>query len=133
LILLDTHIWLDWIIRGPDALPRTICDALQEDASLGVSAISCFEVAMLSKRGIVDLELPVDEWLRHALAPSGVRCLPIRCEIATLSVSLPPIHKDPADRLIIATAICEDVRLASKDRIFTRYPELGNRLISATV
>ncbi len=127
--LLDTHIWLDWIVLGPDALPRKIWSVMQE-GDLAVSAISCFEVEMLSKKGVVDLEMPANEWLQHALAPSGVRCLPIHCEIAALSVRLSPIHKDPADRLIIATAVCEGARLASKDRLFPLYPELNGRLVT---
>jgi PIN domain nuclease of toxin-antitoxin system len=128
-ILLDTHIWLDWIIRGPDSLPQSIRTAIASD-ELAVSAISCFEVAMLAKKGTIDLEVPVADWLHDALAPSGVACIPVSCEIAELSVCLPPIHKDPSDRLIIATAICANTHLASKDRLFPLYPELGDRLIS---
>ncbi|MDI6749761.1 MAG: type II toxin-antitoxin system VapC family toxin [Rhodocyclaceae bacterium] len=129
MILLDTHIWLDWIIRGPQYLPTAVQNAMAED-ELAVSAISCFEVAMLARRKIIELEMPVADWLQQALAPSGVRCISASCEIAALAVELSPIHKDPADRIIIATAVLQDARLASRDSVFPQYPELRHRLIS---
>lgn len=118
MIVLDTHIWVNWILLGESGLTRPILAAMNSQASMAVSAISCFEVALLVKQRKLELPLPVDEWLDEALLPSGVECLPITCEISRVSVSLQDIHKDPADRLIIATAIAHDALLASIDSVF---------------
>ncbi|MFA5920982.1 MAG: type II toxin-antitoxin system VapC family toxin [Methylococcaceae bacterium] len=129
MIILDTHIWVNWIVRGDAALPPAMTEAMQKEDRLAVSAISCFEVAMLASRGKLELPLPVNEWLREALGQSGVESLPVTCEIANRSVSLAEIHRDPADRIIIATALVHDAKLASIDSVFPAYPELKNRLI----
>lgn len=97
---------------------------------MAVSAISCFEVSLLVKQRKLELPLPVDEWLAEALAGSGVDCLPVTCEISRMSVTLHDKHKDPADRIIIATAIIHDALLASVDSVFPEYPELAGRLIA---
>ena len=130
MILLDTHIWLDWIIKGKAALPPGIAKKIESDRRVAVSPISCFEVALLSERGAVKLETSVAEWCDMALAPSGIECLPIGCEIARLSVALPKIHKDPADRIIIATAIFHGAELASLDSKFPLYAEIAGMLVS---
>jgi PIN domain nuclease of toxin-antitoxin system len=129
MIVLDTHIWVNWIVGGDAALPASIMSAMQAEDRLAVSTISCFEVSLLVKRGRLELPLPVDEWLMEALANSGVESLPLTCEIAQRAVELPEIHRDPADRMIIATAIVHDARLASIDSVFPGYPELQMRLV----
>lgn len=129
MIVLDTHIWLDWIIRGPSALPSEIAAALAAESPIGVSAISSFEVVYLLKRKRIELPLPVREWLREALAPSGIESLPVTAEIAAASAELPEHHKDPADRIIIATALAYDAKLASVDAMFPLYEELQGRLL----
>lgn len=88
-----------------------------------------FEVSLLVSRGKLELPLPVSEWLTEALANSGVESLPVTCEIANRAVTLSEIHRDPADRIIIATALVHDARLASFDSVFPNYQELENRLI----
>lgn len=79
--------------------------------------------------GKLELPLSLDEWFSEALAGSNVECLPVTCEIAQQSVALQNIHKDPADRIIIATAIRHDALLASLDSVFPSYPEIVGRLI----
>jgi PIN domain nuclease of toxin-antitoxin system len=91
---------------------------MQSESRLAVSAISCFEVALLVKRGRLELPLPVAEWLMEALTNSGVESLPLTCEIAQRAVELPDIHRDPADHMIIATAIVHNASLASMDSVF---------------
>jgi PIN domain nuclease of toxin-antitoxin system len=61
----------------------------------------------------------------------GNRVIPITAEIAYQAVALSPIHRDPFDRLIIATAIQENADLASVDHLFSQYSELGSRLMTA--
>jgi PIN domain nuclease of toxin-antitoxin system len=69
-------------------------------------------------------------WFERALASSGVELLPITSEIAITSVSLPDIHRDPFDRIIIATALSTDSVLVSADGNFGRYPDLQGRLLT---
>ena len=130
MIVLDTHIWVNWILLGETSLPRPILAAMDSQSSMAISAISCFEVSLLVKQGKLELPLPVDEWFSEALSGSGVECLPVTCEIAQQSVALQNAHKDPADRIIIATAIVHDALLASIDSVFPAYPEIIGRLIA---
>jgi len=129
-IILDTHIWVNWILIGDAGLTKPILAAMNSQSSMAVSAISCFEVSLLVKQRKLELPLPINEWLKEALTESGVNCLPVTCEISHLSVRLKDIHKDPADRIIIATAIIHDALLASVDSVFPDYPELSGRLIA---
>ena len=72
MIVLDTHIWVNWILGGEAALTPAIIEAMQKESNLAVSAISCFEVALLVSRGKLELPLPIDEWLMEALGKSVV-------------------------------------------------------------
>jgi len=129
-IILDTHVWVNWILLGEPGLTQPIMAAINSQPLMAVSAISCFEVSLLVKQRKLELPLPIGEWLVEALSASGVDCLPVTCEISRLSVALQDIHKDPADRIIIATAIAHDALLASVDSVFPAYPELAGRLIA---
>lgn len=130
MILLDTHIWLNWLILGEGALPPGIRNAIVTADRIGVSAISCFEVTMLAGRGRIELPCETDAWLIKALIPSGIESLPVTCEISHRAVLLPEHHKDPADRLIIATALHHGARLASVDGMFASYSELTGCLLN---
>jgi len=129
-IVLATHVWVNWIILGEPGLSKPIAAAINSQSSIAISAISCFEVSLLVKQGKLELPLPVEDWLTEAITGSGVECLPVTCDISRLSVTLQDIHKDPADRIIIATAIVHDAYLASMDFTFPNYIELAGRLIS---
>ncbi len=124
MILLDTHIWVNWILLGRDALKPAIALAIEEADRVVISAISCFEVALLVKGRKLELPLSTGEWIKEALEQSGVECLPITCIISQRSVKLTDIHRDPADRIIIATALEYGAQLASYDTEFPSYPEL---------
>lgn len=114
---------------GDAALTPAIVQAMQKESHFAVSAISCFEVAPLDRRGKLELTLPVEEWLSEALGNSGVESLPVTCEIANRAVKLSEIHRDPADRIIIATALVYGAKLASLDSVFPAYHELQPYLI----
>ena len=129
MIVLDTHIWVNWIIGGNDVLLRLVVAAMDVESRLAISSISCFEVALLVKRGKLALPVTVAEWLVEATVHSAVESLPIACEIASRSVAITDIHRDPTDRIIIATALVHNAKLASIDSIFPGYTELQDRLI----
>ncbi len=108
-LILDTHAWI-WSAEGtPERLgPRALTTVEQaaRDGTLAVSAISVWELAMLVKRGRLRLASAVGSWIEASLRPPGVRIIPVGTPIALDSVQLPDFdhHRDPADRLIVATA-----------------------------
>ena len=93
-----------------------------------VSAISSWEVAYLAKRSRLILPLPIDAWLQAALDDSGITSLPLTAKIASRAANLTDIHRDPADRFIIATAIETGAMLLTLDGLFKHYPELTGLL-----
>ena len=118
-LLLDTHIWLRYQgISGdlrPAALPH-----LDQAAAAGliyVSVISIWEIAMLVRHGRLALNDSVDRWTTEALSKPGIQLLPLTPQIAIASVDLPdPMHKDPADRILVASARIERLTLVTRDR-----------------
>ncbi len=129
MILLDTHIWLRWLLPT-DPLSVKLVDKIEHAEVVFVSAISCWETVMLVQKRRIVLNQPVEQWLTEASTHSGVEVLPITCQISRVAATLPEHHKDPADRLIIATALCHDLKLISLDRMFSGYQELTERLIA---
>lgn len=129
MILLDTHIWVRWIEQETDPLPEAISNLIDESEQVAVSAISCWEVAYLEKRNRVVLSLSIGEWLREALEGSSILCLPLTANIAAKAAGLPDIHRDPADRFIIATALELNTKLITFDHLIKNYPELAGSLL----
>jgi len=129
MILLDTHIWIRWLMPT-EPLPRRMVEQIEQAETTTISAISCWEVIMLEQKQRIELPLPVEEWLKEATTGSKVNILPITCDISRLAGTLPQHHKDPADRIIIATAICHKLKLMSLDSVFPAYQELDKQLIT---
>ena len=71
-----------------------------------------------------ELERFPDQWREDALKPAAITLLPLTAEISCRAVNLSPVHKDPFDRIIIATALTYGAKLATVDGLFARYPEL---------
>ncbi len=124
MIVLDTHAWI-WWTSAPDRLSNGARRAIDEATALGVSVISCWEVAMLVTKGRLGLDRGVDLWVRQALARPRVRLLEITPKIAVQAAELKgKIPGDPADRLITATSLARRAALITRDRILTDYSEL---------
>lgn len=108
-LILDTHVWI-WAVEGVTGkLAPPALDAIEQAArasALAVSAISVWEVAMLVKRGRLTLATALGAWIEASLRPPGVRIIPVGAAIALDSTQLPDFdhHRDPADRIIVATA-----------------------------
>ncbi|NJR55445.1 MAG: type II toxin-antitoxin system VapC family toxin [Acaryochloris sp. CRU_2_0] len=96
---------------------------------VGVSPVSCYEIALAHNRKRLELPCPASQWLKEALTPAKITLLPLTEEIACKAVHLSPIHKDPFDRLIIATALVYNAKLASVDSQFLNYSELREHLM----
>jgi PIN domain nuclease of toxin-antitoxin system len=130
MILLDTHVWVKWIMDGGKTLPQEMVARLETEDRACISAISCFEMAYLVRNGKIELPMPLEKWIQSSLEPAGIECLPVTCQIAQSSVNLPQHHKDPADRIIIATALNYQASLASLDSVFPKYEEIALLLVS---
>jgi PIN domain nuclease of toxin-antitoxin system len=117
-IVLDTHVWF-WLVTEPRRLTPAAIAAIDTADAIGVPAISCWEIAMLSEKGRVGLDRPAVEWLRAALAAPGAVLLSLEPEVAALAASL-ALHGDPADRLIVATALHHGSALVTKDEAIRR-------------
>ena len=128
MILLDTHIWLRWLSPDGAELPKSALAKLEADDDLAVSAVSCWEVAYLARRGRLVLPIPIAEWLAEALTGSGVTCIPLHWQIAAAAANLADVHRDPADRFIIATALTTGRQLLTLDSVIPSYPELTGLL-----
>ena len=123
MIVLDTHVWV-WWVQGEPRLTRAATERIEreEPSGIGVSAISCWEIAKLVEHGRLELPLPVEDWLTTALAYPGMTLLPISPRIAVESTQLPgEFHNDPADQLIVATARVLNCVLVTADSKIRRY------------
>lgn len=123
MILLDTHIWI-WWVHGDAELPMHYFDVIQEREAegLGISVISCWEIAKLVEGGKIILPLPIGTWLAQALAYPGIRLLDLTPQIAVESTQLPGIfHRDPADQIIVATARLYNCPLVTVDQKIRAY------------
>lgn len=123
LILLDTHVWV-WWVQGDTRLSSEQIAELDRRAENGiyVSVISCWEVAMLCERGRLRLPCSLDEWLDQGLAYPGVRLTQLDRSILVESCRLPAeLHGDPADRMLIATALELDCPLITADQKLLDY------------
>ncbi len=127
MILLDTHIWI-WWVDGSSQLTVVQANHLRthEPAGLGVSIISCWEVAKLVEVGRLQFSCSVTDWITKALAYPGVQLLDLTPAIAIESTQLPPaFHKDPADQIILATARIHNIPLLTADGRILAYPHVN--------
>jgi PIN domain nuclease of toxin-antitoxin system len=129
IIVLDSHVWFWWINRDNDRLSPPLLMAIENAERVGVSVVSCYELAVAHHRNRLDLSMPPFEWFSKALDDSGVELLPVTPEICVRAINLSQVHRDPFDRMIIATALQQDGTLVSIDGQFSAYPELNGRLI----
>ncbi|MCI0485722.1 MAG: type II toxin-antitoxin system VapC family toxin [Blastocatellia bacterium] len=126
MIVLDTHIWV-WWVHGDSNLPPTFAAQIDshEQDGLGVSAISCWEVAKLVEYGRLSLPYRIQEWMDEALAYPGVELIDLAPRIAIESTQLPPhFHRDPADQILVATARVLEVPLVTLDARIRAYPHV---------
>ncbi len=123
MIVLDTHIWVWWANQSPQLLAEHH-KIIREQApnGLGVSITSCWEVAKLVEKGRLKLTHPVEEWIAVALQLPSVAALPLTPEFAVESTRLPaPMHADPADQIIVATARIFQAPLLTADQRLIDY------------
>lgn len=127
MIVLDTHVLL-WWLSSPEKLSKKAREAVSEairHQEILVSSISVLEVYMLVKKGKLELDSLPDNWLQNVESLPFVRFIPVDNQIAAQSVALPELlHKDPADRIIIATALNTRAKLVTADKEILKYPHI---------
>lgn len=126
-LLLDTHVWLWWQAGDARLGPQTR-QRLQRASEVRLSAASAWEMAI--KIAIGKLTLPKGADIAAELAHSGFLSLPVEIVHAEDVRRLPPLHRDPFDRLLVAQARVEGLTLVTADRQLAAY---GIAVIDATV
>lgn len=122
-LLLDTHLLL-WSLAEPMRLDASMRSALEEpDNEVLFSAASLWEIAIKAGLGRPDFAFNPKQ-IFQALLETGFVELPVRSEAAILVADLPPHHRDPFDRLLVAQAINESVRLYTADPLLPPYSSL---------
>jgi PIN domain nuclease of toxin-antitoxin system len=124
MIVLDTHAWI-WFISNPDLLSKRATEAVNaavKDKSILISSISAWELALLVTKKRMKLTLDVTDWIAKSESLPFIQFMPVTNSIAVKSVNLPlPLHPDPADRIIIATALSVGAPLVTKDKKLLGY------------
>ena len=122
-LLLDTCSFL-WLASGSPELSAAARQAIAVGSnSLHLSAISITEVHRLVRARRIQIQAPkgLETWLRTALQHHGIQVEPIGFDIAHQAEMLPPLHADPADRFIIATALVGGHTLVTPDKMIAQY------------
>ena len=127
MIVLDTHIWVWWVHADAHlTAQQNLWLQEHEPTGLGVSAISCWEVAKLVEHGRLSLPVAIDEWMSAALGYPGIRLLELSPQVAIESTRLPgAFHRDPADQIIVATARVNGYPLLTADGKILAYPHVS--------
>jgi len=125
MIVIDTHVLL-WWVSGDKSLSakagRTIKKCLADDGEVIISSITVWEIAMLIEKRRLVLSMDIENWVNEVAQIEGVRFVPVNNEIAMKSAVLPgEFHKDPVDRIIVATARRLAVSLVTADKNIIDY------------
>ena len=119
-ILLDTHIYL-WWLQDHDNLSKAARARIIAATDVYVSSASIWEASI--KVGIGKLDVDIDQLVAE-IDNSGFRELPVSARHAAMVTRLPDMHRDPFDRILVAQALCEPLRLLTADTILCGYSEL---------
>jgi PIN domain nuclease of toxin-antitoxin system len=121
-VLLDTHAFLWWSSQRGAALTQRVHDLLSDGSTdVAVSLASVWEIAIKVRAGRMELPDVIDRYVPDRMRHHGFDLMPIELGHALRSGSLPPIHRDPFDRMLIAQAQIEGIPLVTADPAITRY------------
>lgn len=120
-LLIDTHT-LFWSVEEPTKVSATAMAAIQPLTNdVLLSAATIWELAIKVGHGKIGLSLPYRQWMDKAIADLKLIILPVTVEYAERQSTLPPHHKDPFDRLMIAQALVQGIPIVSVDAAFDPY------------
>jgi PIN domain nuclease of toxin-antitoxin system len=125
MIILDTHIWI-WWVHGDPKLSQTAKIAIEnhESLTIGISVMSCWEIAKLVEYNRLALPCEISEWFEKALSYPSVQLLDLTPQIAITSTQLVNFHRDPADQIITATAKVYNCPLVTMDTKILGYADV---------
>ena len=126
-IVLDTHVWVWWLSESTPLPPRVhkVLAEAMADRAMYVSSMSVWEVAQLVARGRLRLTMDSADWIAKSESFPFLHFVPMDNRIALKSVQLPgPLHTDPADPMIITTALVLGGTLITKDEKLLHYPHV---------
>jgi PIN domain nuclease of toxin-antitoxin system len=120
-LLIDTQSWL-WWFAAPDRLKQSTIETISNaDNELWFSIASVWEMGIKAAMAKLPLPKPTDEYIRDTVRELGANLLDINATHALTAATLPPHHRDPFDRMIIAQAGIEKMTIVTADRVFERY------------
>ena len=119
-MILDTCALL-WLASGDKKLSRPTLKAIDDAPAVYVSAISGFEIGLKTSKGKLELSHPVQEWFALVIEHHGLTLLPLGLDVCLAAAKLPPVHDDPFDRFIIATAKLNELPVVTTDHRFEEY------------
>jgi len=126
MIVVDTHVLVWWVHGDMTKFAAPVSRRFDEElrnGSVCVSAILAWEIAMLVRKGRLELAVDVSRWLATVAEISGLSFMPVDNAVAVKSVELPgDFHDDPADRIIVALARELSAPLVTADERIRRYP-----------
>ncbi|MEA3232396.1 MAG: type II toxin-antitoxin system VapC family toxin [Thermodesulfobacteriota bacterium] len=128
MILLDTHA-LVWLDEGNKRIGRRTLDIVNEELSCGtlaVSAITFWETAMLVEKGRLDINIELSAW-RKTLFESGLKEIPLNGAMGIRAGSMNNFQGDPADRMIVATALEISATLVTADKKILAWQGLTSK------
>jgi PIN domain nuclease of toxin-antitoxin system len=117
-LLMDTHVLL-WAASAPERLGPTADDLAAADRLISVASV--WELALKQGLGKVDLGMPVGRWIHRATTELAAQILDIGASHAAAVEQLPPLHRDPFDRLLVVQASLEGAILLTGDSALTAY------------
>ena len=122
-LLLDTHAWVWFAIGDVRLKPKTIeaVQAAGRQGKLYLAAISLWEVAMLAAKGRIELGTQTENWLLEASLRTSVTVVPLDAAIAASSCAIELPQGDPADRMIVATALKLGASVLTADEQIQAY------------
>ena len=120
-LLLDTHTFLWWSLE-PDKLPSEVLDALRNSQNRVVfSSVCSWEAQIKAGLGKLILVEPLRKIVERELSRNGWEVLPVTLEHTWRLERLPPLHRDPFDRLLVAQSLTENLTLATRDPLISQY------------
>lgn len=119
-MLLDMCALL-WLVNAGDQLTQAILERIDVAPAVFISAISGFEIGLKYRKGKLEMPLPPEEWLKIAVNHHQLSVIALDLETCVHAAGLPPIHNDPCDRFIIATAKLHHLPVVTADSRFREY------------
>lgn len=120
-LLLDTHAFMWWDSDPAKLAPRALAALRDPSNTKWISVVSIWEIVIKSQLGKLKLHLPLPQIIAQQQA-HGLQVLSVSLAHVLAVEGLPPIHKDPFDRLLAAQSNMEAAELVTADSIFARYP-----------